>query len=188
MVMVMHDTCDRRNQELTVLVAEDNEINQIVVQKILQSAGYRMDLVDNGRQAVEFACRIQYDLILMDIQMPLMDGYEAAERIRNWEESRGQMSDVRGQRAEDRGQKAEGRGQWTEDRGQKTEDRRLNAEDGSQHKIRENSELKSEIPNPKSQFPSSKSQIPIPNSPDPIPHSPFKKVPMVVMTGNYIAA
>ena len=135
--MAVYETCDGRNQELTVLVAEDNEINQIVVQKILQSAGYRMAMVDNGRQAVEFACRIQYDLILMDIQMPLMDGYEAAERIRNWEEFRGQMSDVKEQRTEDRGQRTEDRRQKTEDgrrrtedRGQKTEDRRQKTEDG----------------------------------------------------------
>jgi len=83
--MTVSDTCNDCNRELTILVAEDNEINQKVVERILQTAGHRMDLVDNGRQAVEFACQIRYDLILMDIQMPLMDGYEAATAIRNAE-------------------------------------------------------------------------------------------------------
>ncbi len=77
--------CARRNQELTILVAEDNEINQKLIQRILQTAGHRVDMVANGLQAVEFSSRTPYDLILMDIQMPLMDGYEAAKLIRKAE-------------------------------------------------------------------------------------------------------
>ena len=71
--------------KMRILVAEDNEINQKLIQRILQTAGYEVDMVDNGGEAVEFFSRTQYDFILRDLQMPLMDGYEATKRIRNAE-------------------------------------------------------------------------------------------------------
>ncbi len=83
--MTKSNTAISDQKKLCILVAEDNEINQKLIQRILQTAGYSVDMVDNGRQAVEFSSRIQYDLILMDIQMPLMDGYEATKAIRNAE-------------------------------------------------------------------------------------------------------
>jgi signal transduction histidine kinase/CheY-like chemotaxis protein len=67
---------------LRILLAEDNEINQIVATEILTNAGHRCDVVPDGRGAVEAAEREPYDVILMDCQMPVMDGFEATRQIR----------------------------------------------------------------------------------------------------------
>lgn len=65
-----------------VLVVEDHPINQQVVQSQLEQMGLTVSLAGNGAEGVEQARREQYDLVLMDIQMPVMDGYEAARTIR----------------------------------------------------------------------------------------------------------
>ena len=67
---------------MKVLVVEDNEVNQLVASKYLQKYGIKPELADNGRIALEKAQQNTYDLILMDLQMPEMDGYEATKSIR----------------------------------------------------------------------------------------------------------
>jgi CheY-like chemotaxis protein len=68
-----------------VLLAEDNEINQQVAKEILEGAGLVVSLADDGRQAVNMVKENHYDAVLMDIQMPVMDGYAATRKIREWE-------------------------------------------------------------------------------------------------------
>jgi CheY-like chemotaxis protein len=113
-----------------VLLVEDNEINQQVAKEILEGAGLKVTLANNGQEAVNAVKENEYDAVLMDVQMPVMDGYTATRTIREWE---GGMRNAEF-------------GMGNAEVGSP------NAEGGRRNKIRKDSDLKSEIRNPKSEI------------------------------------
>ena len=69
-----------------VLVVEDNKINQMVTRKILQNNGYRCKVVEDGLSAIEILRNTKFDIILMDINMPIINGFETTRRIRQFDQ------------------------------------------------------------------------------------------------------
>jgi CheY-like chemotaxis protein/HPt (histidine-containing phosphotransfer) domain-containing protein len=74
---------------LRILLTEDNPVNQKVARRILEVEGHSIHVAENGREAVEAIRASAFDLVVMDIQMPVMDGYEATAAIREWEKPSG---------------------------------------------------------------------------------------------------
>jgi CheY-like chemotaxis protein len=68
---------------LRILVADDNEVLRAAVRGLLQSLGHSVDVVTNGREAIESAAREDFDFVFLDIQMPEMDGFAAAHSLRH---------------------------------------------------------------------------------------------------------
>ena len=73
------------SSETKILVAEDNPVNQMVIVGMLKACGHVADVAKNGSEALDLFQKNQYNLILMDCEMPVMDGYEATIQIRNIE-------------------------------------------------------------------------------------------------------
>jgi CheY-like chemotaxis protein len=76
-------------RRVRVLLAEDNAVNQLVVRRTIERAGHEVAIVNNGREALETLARRSFDLVLMDVQMPEMDGFEATAEIRRGEQGSG---------------------------------------------------------------------------------------------------
>jgi CheY-like chemotaxis protein len=77
-----------------ILLVEDNTVNQIVASRQLQKLGYDVDVAENGIQALKAMERASYALVLMDCQMPEMDGYEATAAIRSLEQETNRRTPV----------------------------------------------------------------------------------------------
>jgi len=80
---------DQPQAPLHILLADDSEDNVLLVRTYLKGSGYTLATAGNGQEAVERFVSGGFDLVLMDMQMPVLDGYEATRRIRQWERSQG---------------------------------------------------------------------------------------------------
>ncbi|MEH6348235.1 MAG: response regulator [Bermanella sp.] len=80
----------KSNKHIQILVAEDNRTNQLVVSAMLKRLGYQFDICDDGQQAFDAIDKKHYDIVLMDCQMPVLDGFAATKKIR----SQSELSDL----------------------------------------------------------------------------------------------
>ena len=84
-IVTRHSVRDMEQNDVKILVADDNMVNQLVAKKMLNKLGFSVDVVENGIEAIEAIKNIKYGLVLMDIQMPKMDGITATLKIRKQE-------------------------------------------------------------------------------------------------------
>jgi len=83
------DINGEKNKMIKILLAEDNEANQFLIKTITRSKDWDITVVDDGSQAVEHFKKENFDIVLMDVQMPVMNGYEATKLIREFEADKG---------------------------------------------------------------------------------------------------
>ena len=88
-IITRHSLADQRKSQYNILLVEDNPMNQEVAKRMLLKLGYNPSVADNGVEALEIYEKGKSDLILMDLQMPVMGGFEATARIRELEEESG---------------------------------------------------------------------------------------------------
>jgi signal transduction histidine kinase/CheY-like chemotaxis protein/HPt (histidine-containing phosphotransfer) domain-containing protein/predicted hydrocarbon binding protein len=87
-IVTRHTLAEQKRQKVRILVAEDNPMNQKLAVTFLTKAGYSVDAVEDGRMVIEALKSKSYDLILMDVQMPKIDGFEATKIVREMEGER----------------------------------------------------------------------------------------------------
>jgi len=78
-------TVEEVRRKLRILLVEDNVVNQKLAVKILEKRGHRVVVAGNGSEALEVISKEKFHVVLMDVQMPVMDGYTATRKIRKWE-------------------------------------------------------------------------------------------------------
>jgi CheY-like chemotaxis protein len=88
-LVTRHSVAEQRKLNIKILLAEDNPINQKVVLRTLEKMGYRAEAVIDGKEVLSALEKIDYDLILMDVQMPEMNGFETTQGIRQKEKNTG---------------------------------------------------------------------------------------------------
>ena len=87
--LVTRHTLRESRKRLHILLAEDNPVNRKLAFKVLEKMGYTVDVAGNGKEAVDLFSREKFDAVLMDVQMPEMDGFEATTAIRKMEQADG---------------------------------------------------------------------------------------------------
>ncbi|MFO7885235.1 MAG: response regulator [Desulfobacteraceae bacterium] len=84
-IITRHSLAEHKKYTTRILLVEDRETNRVVAESLLYNLGFQADTAENGQKAVEMVKAGNYDIVLMDTQMPVMDGFEATQQIRQWE-------------------------------------------------------------------------------------------------------